>query len=139
VMHERLFGMGQSKAHQWMYVRLPARLAALRTLSNTPARSLQALAKRLGVSEAGVETVVTPLEEAPAGVPASPLLPMTAPNGVLSVPKTRLHRQHVTAFGSTVTQQSVASRTWTALPMVPLCGQGRSRRVSSASRRFAQR
>src|SRR6266404_2578652 len=52
VVHGRLFGMGQSKAHQWMHVLLPALLAALRALGDAPARSLTALAQRLGVSEA---------------------------------------------------------------------------------------
>src|SRR5213595_1608198 len=63
VVQGRLFGMGQSKANQWMHVLLPALLAALRTLGDAPARSLTALAQRLGVSEADAATVVTPLEE----------------------------------------------------------------------------
>src|SRR6267143_2289372 len=58
VVQGRLFGMGQSKAHQWMHVLLPALLAALRTLGDAPARSLTALAQRLGVSEADAATVV---------------------------------------------------------------------------------
>src|SRR5215468_12038081 len=49
VVQGRLFGMRQSKAHQWMHVRLPALLAALRALGDAPTRSLTALAKRLGV------------------------------------------------------------------------------------------
>ena len=36
VVQGRLFGMGQSKAHQWMHVLLPALLAALRTLGRCP-------------------------------------------------------------------------------------------------------
>src|SRR5215813_6663650 len=81
VVQGRLFGMVQSKANQWIHLLLPALLAALRTLGDAPARSLTALAQRLGVSEADVATVVTPLEEEPApvapipaAVPASPLL-----------------------------------------------------------------
>src|SRR2546427_5748079 len=104
VVQGRLFGMGQSKANQWMHVLLPALLAALRTLGDAPARSLTALAQRLGVSEGDAATVVTPLEEAlaplataPAVVPASPLVPMTALNGVLSAPKTLLNRSSVIA------------------------------------------
>src|SRR5437879_13879077 len=84
VVHGRLFGMGQSKANQWIHVLLPALRAALRTLGDAPARSLSALAQRLGVSEADATTVVVPLEEEPASVapipaaaPASPLFPMT--------------------------------------------------------------
>src|SRR4051812_43107716 len=49
VVQGRLFGMGQSKANQWMHMLLPALLAALRTLGDAPARSLTALAQRLGV------------------------------------------------------------------------------------------
>src|SRR5438309_11083556 len=83
VVQGRLFGMRQSKANQWIHVLLPALLAALRTLGDAPARSLTALAQRLGVSEADAATVVAPLEApvplatAPAAVPASPLVPMT--------------------------------------------------------------
>src|SRR5712691_11073898 len=51
VVQGRLFGMGQSKANQGIHVLLPALLAALRTLGDAPARSLTALAQRLGVSE----------------------------------------------------------------------------------------
>jgi len=92
--------MGQSKANQWIHVLLPALLAALRALGDAPARSLTALAQRLGVSEADAATVVTPLEEklVPlATAPASPLLPMTAPSGASSAPKTLLHRRNVIA------------------------------------------
>ena len=65
VVQGRLFGMGQSKAHQWMHVLLPVLLAALRALGDAPARSLTALAQRLGVSEADAAPVVDALEETP--------------------------------------------------------------------------
>jgi hypothetical protein len=103
VVQGRLFGMGQSKANQWIHVLLPCLLAALRALGDAPARSLTALAQRLGVSEADAATVVAPLEErvpvatGPATMPASPLLPMTAPNGGSSAPKTLLNRRGVIA------------------------------------------
>jgi Helix-turn-helix of DDE superfamily endonuclease len=104
VMHGRLFGMGQSKANQWIHVLLPVLLTALRTLGDAPARSLSALAQRLGVSEADAATVVVRLEEEPAPVapvpaaaPASPLLPMTGRNGASSAPKTLLNRKRVIA------------------------------------------
>jgi hypothetical protein len=104
VVQRRLFGMGQSKANQWIHVLLPVLLAALRTLGDAPARSLSALAQRLGVSEVDAATVVTPLAEAPAAlavrpavVPASPLLPMTGRNGASSAPKTLLNRPRVIA------------------------------------------
>src|SRR5881409_2741410 len=95
VVQGRLFSMGQSKANQWIHVLLPVLLAALRTLGDAPARSLTALAQRLGISEADAATVVVPPEEEstpvapiPAAAPASPLLPMTGPNGASSAPRT---------------------------------------------------
>jgi hypothetical protein len=101
VVQGRLFGMGQSKANQWIHVLLPVLLATLRALGDAPARSLTALAQWLGVSEADAATVVAPLEEEEpvplATAPASPLLPMTAPSGASSAPKTLLHRRHVIA------------------------------------------
>ena len=97
VVHGRLCGMGQSKANQWSHVLLPALLAALRTRGDAPARSLTALAQRLGVSEADAAAVVTPLEEDPTPAPDSPLLPMTGRNGASSAPKTLLNRPCVIA------------------------------------------
>ena len=104
VVQGRLFGMGQSKANQWIHVLLPVLLAALRVLGDAPARSLTALAQRLGVSEADAATVVAPLAEEPAPLgavfvtaPTSPLLPMTAPSDASSAPKTLLNRKRVIA------------------------------------------
>ena len=99
VVQGRLFGMGQSKANQWIHVLLPVLLAALRTLGDAPARSLTALAQRLGVSEADAASVVDAREAAPAPpvTPDSPLLPMTGRNGVSSVPKTLLNSKRVIA------------------------------------------
>jgi hypothetical protein len=110
VVQGRLFGMGQSKANQWIHVLLPALLAALRALGDAPARSLTALAQRLSVSEVDAATMVVPLEEPtpvttePAAVPASPLLPMTAQNGVSSAPKTLLNRRRVIAARKKITR-----------------------------------
>ena len=100
VVQGRLFGMGQSKANQWIHVLLPVLLAALRTLGDAPARSLTALAQRnLGVSEADTATGVVPLEEEPALVATldAPLLPMTGRNDGSSAPKTLLNRPRVIA------------------------------------------
>jgi hypothetical protein len=107
VVQGRLFGMGQSKANQWIHVLLPALQAALRTLGDAPARSLSALAQRLGVSETEAVSLVESLEEAPPPVEpisspdaageASPLLPMTAPRDASSAPKTLLNRPIVIA------------------------------------------
>jgi len=103
VVQGRLFGMGQSKANQWIHVLLPALLAALRTLGDAPTRSLTALAQRLGATGADA-TAVGPREEAlvpvgavPAAASASPLLPMMGRNGGASAPKTLLNRPRVIA------------------------------------------
>jgi hypothetical protein len=93
VVQGRLFGMGQSKANQWIHVLLPVLLATLRTLGDAPARSLNALAQRLGISEADAASVVA----APVATPDSPLLPMTGRNDALSAPKTLLNRPTVIA------------------------------------------
>jgi Helix-turn-helix of DDE superfamily endonuclease len=108
VVQGRLFGMRQSKANQWIHVLLPALLAALRTLGDAPARSLTALAQRLGVSEADASPVITALEEGPvpiATVPttaSAPLLPMTGRNDGSSAPRTLLHRKRVIAARKTM-------------------------------------
>jgi DDE superfamily endonuclease len=115
VVQGRLFGMGQSTAHQWMHVLLPALLAALRALGDAPARSLTALAQRLGVAEADAATVVVPLEEEPAPVApvpaaalASSLVPMTGPNGASSAPKTLLNRSRVRAARTKTTPSTMS-------------------------------
>src|SRR5947207_8834186 len=68
VVQGRLFGMVQSKANRWIHVLLPALLAALRALGDAPARSLTALAQRLGVSETDAASVVAPMAEESAVV-----------------------------------------------------------------------
>ena len=106
VVQGRLFGMGQSKANQWIHVLLPALLAALRALGDAPARSLTALAQRLGVAEADAAAVVDAREAEPAPVatPEAPLLPMTGPNDASSAPKTLLNRKRVIAVRKETTQ-----------------------------------
>src|SRR2546422_5383733 len=75
VVQGRLFGMRQSKANQWIHVLLPVLLAALRALGDATARSLTALAQRLGVSEVDAATVIGSLAEKPAPV-ATPEAPL---------------------------------------------------------------
>src|SRR2546426_5133110 len=111
VVQGRLFGMVQGKANQWIHALLPALLAALRALGDAPARSLSALAQRLGVSEADAATVVTPqAEEAtpvattPSTAPASPLLPMTGRSGASSAPKMLRNRKRVIAARKRITR-----------------------------------
>src|SRR5262245_55036579 len=92
VVQGRLFGMGQSKAHQWIHVLLVVLRATLRALGDAPTRSVTELAQRLGVAEADATALVVPTQEPPTPVapPASPLLPMMAPNGASSVPRIQL-------------------------------------------------
>src|SRR5437762_245148 len=115
VVHGRLFGMVQGKAHQWIHVLLLVLLAALRALGDAPARSLTALAQRLGVPEADAATVVTPqAEEAtpvattPATAPTSPLWPVPGPNGASSAPRTLLDRPRVRAARQRTTQSTMS-------------------------------
>ncbi len=144
VVHGRLFGMVQGKAHQWLHVLLPALLAALRALGDAPARSLTALAQRLGVSEADAATVVVPLEEEPApvapipaAVPASPLVPMTGRNDASSAPRTLLNRKRVRAARKKTTPSKMScssmpcsSSSFSVTPMaaVPMISPLRTRR-----------
>jgi hypothetical protein len=101
VVQGRLFGMGQSKAHQWIHVLLVVLQATLRTLGDAPTRSVQALAQRLGVAEADVQAMVAPTPEPltpadpPAPAPASPLLDTMGPSGASSAPRIRLSRRAV--------------------------------------------
>ena len=123
VVHGRLFGMVQGKANQWIHALLPALLAALRALGDAPARSLTALAQRLGVSETDAATLVAPLLEAPdpgvavpAAPPASPLVPMTAPSGASSAPKTRLNSKRVIAGRRKTTPSKMSCWSMPSLP-----------------------
>jgi hypothetical protein len=113
VVQGRLFGMGQSKAHQWIHVLLVVLQAALRTLGDAPTRSLTALAQRIGVAEADAAAIVVPTAElpppaeppavAPIPAPVSPLLAMMAPNGASSAPRIRLSRRAVIAVRKSAT------------------------------------
>src|SRR5919198_2229636 len=107
VVQGRLFGMGQSKAHQWLHVLLVVLQVTLHTLGDAPTRSLTELAKRLGVAEADAAALVVPTEglptmsdlpaAAPAPAPASPLLGMMGPNDASGAPRIRLSRRAVIA------------------------------------------
>jgi hypothetical protein len=106
VVQGRLFGMGQSKAHQWIHALLVVLRATLRTLGDAPTRSVQALATRLGVAEAKASALVEPTEGSPpsdlptvAAIPgpASPLLATMGPNGASSAPRIRLSRRALIA------------------------------------------
>ena len=110
VVQGRLFGMGQSKAHQWIHVLLVVLQATLRTLGDVPTRSMTQLAKRLWVAEAEATAPVVPTTEPPppvvppAPAPASPLLATMVPNGASSVPRIRLSRRAVIAARKNATR-----------------------------------
>jgi Helix-turn-helix of DDE superfamily endonuclease len=110
VVQGRLFGMGQSKAHQWIHVLLVVLQATLRALGDAPTRSLTALAKRLGATEADASARVEPVQgppsatNPPAVAPAAPLLGMTAPNGASGVPRIRRSRCAVIAARTSATR-----------------------------------
>jgi hypothetical protein len=106
VVQGRLFGMGQSKAHQWIHVLLVILRATLRTLGDAPTRSLTALAQRLGVAEAEAAAMVAPTEESsplfdpstvPVPAPASPLSATMGPSGASNAPRIRLSKRAVIA------------------------------------------
>jgi hypothetical protein len=113
VVQGRLFGMGQSKAHQWIHVLLVVLRAALRALGDAPTRSLAELAKRLGMAEAEAAALVEPTEALPPTselptaalpAPASPLLLTMGPNGASRVPRIRLSRRAVIAVRENATR-----------------------------------
>ena len=105
VVQGRRFGMGQSKAHQWLHVLLVVLRATLRALGDAPTRSVQALAQRLGVAEANAASLVVPAAEPspptapPAEAPAtvSPLLGTMGRHGASSAPRIRLSKRAVIA------------------------------------------
>jgi Helix-turn-helix of DDE superfamily endonuclease len=106
VVQGRLFGMGQSTAHQWIHLLLVVLRATLRTRGEAPTRSVTELAKRLGVAEAAATALVEPSNEpsTPGEPPASPLLATMAPNGASSVPRIRLSRRAVIAARKSATR-----------------------------------
>ena len=90
----RLFGMGQSKANQWIHVLFPVLRQTLRTLGDAPGRSLAALCQRLGVAWPLLPQESAQGEEAQAATPkAAPLFVMTAPSDRSRAPQTWLHRK----------------------------------------------
>jgi hypothetical protein len=103
VVQGRLFGMGQSKAHQGIHGLLVVLQATRRMLGDAPTRSLTASAQRLGVAEADAAALVVPpersstLSDSPTAAPRSPLVATMAPNAASSAPSTRLSRRAILA------------------------------------------
>jgi Helix-turn-helix of DDE superfamily endonuclease len=106
VVHGRLFGMGQSKANQWIHTLLPVLLAAVRALGDAPARSITELARRLALLESDITAALAAHTEAELPEPAvvaeaaaapSPLLRMTVSNAQSSDPWIHVNREISTA------------------------------------------
>lgn len=81
VAHGVMFGLPQGKTNQWLHLLLPLLRQALRESGHAPSRSLQALAERLNLPQAGVEQGI------------APLFVTTAPNDESVVPKLLLNRK----------------------------------------------
>lgn len=117
VVQGRLFGLGQSKAHQWIHVLLVVLRAALRALGDAPTRSVTELAQRLGMTEADATAMVRPPEEplsasdppTAALAPTSPLLATMAPNGALSAPRIQLSRRAIIVARKSTTRSKTCS------------------------------
>lgn len=86
-LHGRLFGLPQCKANQWIRVLLQVLHQTLQALELTPARSLKALAQRLGCS------TEQRLPTSEGEIAPSPLFAMMAPKEKSRVPQVRLNKK----------------------------------------------
>jgi len=97
VFHGQLFGMPQNKANQWIHTLLPVLQATLARLGDTPSRTLDDLARRLGVSRAQVEQALAEAgsqEQEPAPATTTPPLFATmAPSDPSRAPTMRQNRK----------------------------------------------
>jgi hypothetical protein len=98
VVQGRLFGMGQSKAQQWIHVLLAVLQARLRALGDAPSRSLTDLAQHIGVAEA----------KAAAPALTSPLLATMGPSGASSAPRIQLSKRAVIAARKNPTRSKMS-------------------------------
>jgi hypothetical protein len=118
VVQGRLFGMGQSKAHQWLHVLLVVLRAPRRALGDAPPRSFTELANRLGVTAADASALGVPRKDssrpsgppaaAPASAPTFPLLGTTGPSGASSPPRIQLSRRAVRAARKSATRSKTS-------------------------------
>lgn len=96
VFHGQLFGMPQNKANQWIHTLLPVLRATLEQLGDAPARNLDDLAQRLGVSreqvDLAVEAANSPVDEPASAQAAAPLFATMEPNDPSLAPKMRQNR-----------------------------------------------
>jgi hypothetical protein len=117
IVQGELFGMPQNKANQWIHTLLPVLQTTMRGLGDTPARSLEELAQRLGQSVLSDPPTFTPdaSDKASNVVPQTsdaleiaikeekhenaspPLFAMTEQKDASSVLKTRMNRKTIIA------------------------------------------
>ncbi len=98
LLHERLFGMHQSKATQLIHVLPPVLRNTLRTLGDAPCRSVEALRQHLGGTLPPLPLASAPSEAVQAATPeAAPLFVMTAPSDPSRAPQTRLNSKRALA------------------------------------------
>jgi hypothetical protein len=107
VVQGRLFGMGQSKAHQWIHVLLVVLRATLRALGDAPTRSLTELAALVAPAEGAPTTSDLPAA-APIPTAASPLLVTMGPNGASRAPRIPLSRRAVIAARKSATRSKTS-------------------------------
>jgi hypothetical protein len=100
VVQGELFDMPQNKANQWIHTLLPVLQSALSRLGDAPARSLEHLAQRLGLSQVPAEA----LDPEVADTESPPLFAMMAPNDASSAPKTRINKQAILAARKNATR-----------------------------------
>lgn len=108
VFHGQLFGMPQNKANQWIHTLLPVLRATFEQLGDAPARNLDDLAQRLGVSRAEAEQALeqaAPQNQEPAPhATTPPLFATTALNDPSLAPKMRQNRKAAIAARKDVTR-----------------------------------
>ena len=100
VVQGELFGMPQNKANQWIHTLLPVLQTTLRRLGDAPARSMEHLAQRLGLS--GV--LSAPVEAEAASQDHSPLFAMMEPNDASSAPKMQINKKAIIAARKNATR-----------------------------------
>ena len=99
VVQGELFGMPQNKANQWIHTLLPVLQTTLRRLGDAPARSMEHLAQRLGLSSVLTE----PVEAEAVRQDHPPLFAMMEPNDASSAPKMQINKKAIRAARKNVT------------------------------------
>ena len=124
VLQGELFGMPQNKANQWIHTLLPVLLTVMRSLGDAPARSLEALAERLGqhvlldpsssssdashnlpdVSAPSSQACGADIKQAKPESASPPLFAMMGQNDASSARKTKMNRKTIIVARKNVMQ-----------------------------------